>query len=158
VINHLINLLPPTKLYNLKSALYRWCGVNIGTNVRIVSSVNIWGTGTLRIGENTFIGHETLLLIGGGIVDIGANVDISSRVTISNGTHKKSICDLKAAGEGYALDINIGDGCWIGLSSTFIAGCNLGNNCIVAAGALAKGNYNPKMLVGGVPAKEIKNV
>ncbi|MBA6263218.1 DapH/DapD/GlmU-related protein [Colwellia sp. Bg11-12] len=138
----------------MKSRLYWWAGVIIGKNVRIISSSNIWGTGKLVIGDNTFIGHQSLILMGGSEIVIGNNVDISSNVTIVNGTHEKGK-EKKAAGDGIAKPIIIKNGSWLGASVTVIAGAVVGEQATVAAGALVAGNIGDKTLVGGVPAKII---
>jgi len=156
LVNHFCSILPPTRCYSLKALLYRWAGVGIGSNVRIVSSSNIWGTGQLEIGDNTFIGHQSLVLMGGSEVKVGNNVDISSNVTIVNGTHEIGGIG-KAAGVGVAKSIVIEDGCWLGASVTVIAGAVVGTQSIVAAGSVVRGKVPAYTIVGGVPAKIIKN-
>ena len=42
-------LLPETRLFGLKAALLRWCGAQVGTNVRLKSSVHITGDGQPRM-------------------------------------------------------------------------------------------------------------
>ncbi len=153
-VNHFCSILPPTRCYSLKAILYRWAGVDVGNNVRIISSSKIWGTGQLIIGDNTFIGHKSLILMGGSEVNIGHNVDISSNVTIVNGTHELGNNE-KAAGVGIARPIEINKGSWIGASATIIAGAKIGNRAIVAAGAVVTGEVEPGSVVGGVPAKII---
>ena len=154
-INHLTNLLPPTKFYSLKSNLYKFAGVKIGKNVRLISSVSIWGNGELVIDDNTFIGHETTILSGGAVIHIGKNVDISSRVLIVNGTHNKFDEPHKAAGNGYATNISIGDGSWVAASVSIIEGGMIGNCCIIGAGALVRNNIPNGSTATGIPAKVI---
>lgn len=156
VVNLFTGLLPATRLYGLKRTLYRWGGVELGDNVRIVSSARILGSGQLIIDDNTFIGHQTLILLGGGSISIGKNVDISSNVTIVNGTHEIATTSIKAAGKGYADDICIGEGCWVGVCATIIAGAQVKEGAIVAAGALVNGSVDALSIVGGVPCKVIK--
>lgn len=156
LINLITSLLPATRLYGFKRALYRWGGAELGVNVRIVSSARILGSGRLTIDDNTFVGHQTLILLGGGKITIGKDTDISSNVTIVNGTHEIATIGVKAAGAGYAEDICIGDGSWVGVSSTIIGGANIKEGVIVAAGALVKGKVDALSIVGGVPCKVIK--
>ncbi|MDE6764980.1 MAG: acyltransferase, partial [Duncaniella sp.] len=52
--------------------------------------------------------------------------------------------------------IVIGKGCWIGAKTTFLDGTELGDGCIVAAGAVVRGKFPSNCIVGGVPAKIIK--
>ena len=70
----------------------------------------------LYIGDNTFIGDESMIMGGKSNIYIGKNCDISSHVSIISGNHK--ICNIdKAAGDGYSEDITIEDGVWIGFGA-----------------------------------------
>jgi len=155
IVNAITSAFPPSKLYSLKSILYKWAGVELGDNVRIVSSVKIWGAGRLIIGHNTFIGHQTLILLGGGMINIANDVDISSNVVIVNGSHKKGVD--KGAGEGTYTNIFIESGAWLGASTTIIAGGNVGVNCIVGAGSLVNKSLIPQGVYAGVPAKMLSS-
>ncbi len=52
----------------------------------------------------------------------------------------------------------IGDNVWIGASVTIVPGVTIGDNAIIAAGAVVTKNVEPNTVVGGVPAKFIKNI
>ncbi|ODV40667.1 hypothetical protein AWV79_05580 [Cupriavidus sp. UYMMa02A] len=68
---HLVmTLLPPTRCFPLKRLLLRWCGAEVGTNVRIASSARFYLTGRLVIGDDTWIGHD--VLIAGGSADVSS--------------------------------------------------------------------------------------
>lgn len=47
---------------------------------------------------------------------------------------------------------------WIGAGATILPGVTIGENSIVAAGAVVTSNVEPNTIVGGVPAKFIKNI
>lgn len=156
IIYFIFPFLPPTRFYRVKCFLLRWAGIKVGSNVRIVSSARLLGSGQLTIGDNTFIGHFTKIIVGGGSVNIGGNVDISSNVTIINGSHNKYDIPGKAAGTGFSKNIHINDGSWIGASVTIIGGANVGKCSIVAAGATLVCDVPDFCMFGGVPAKSIK--
>lgn len=152
IISLFVKLIPNTRGFSLKSKLYRWAGAVIGDNVRIVSSVRIIGNGQLIIGDNTWIGHETMLLCSSR-TEIGANCDIAPRVYIGNGTHritpeKSRIADIESS-----EDIKIGNGCWIGVNSTILPGTTLGDKCVVAGGTVVTKSSSPYCLLAGVPAR-----
>ena len=93
--------MPATRFFKVKRGLLRWAGATIGSNVRIVSSAKFYLTGQLIIGDNTWIGHEVLVVGGDAPVCIGKNVDIAPRVNIITGGHqpngiKLSIIDKPA--------------------------------------------------------------
>jgi maltose O-acetyltransferase len=105
----------------------------------------------LKIGNNTFIGDETLIAGGKSIVTIGENCDISSRVNIITGTHKIGNIE-HAAGEGYSENIIIKDGVWIGVGATILHGVTIGKGSIIAAGSVVTKNIPSGVLAAGVPA------
>lgn len=159
MISYLVNLiiffLPSSRLYSLKRTLLQIGGVKVGANVRVMR-IRVSGV-KLQIGDNTFIGDDTLIMGGESLVTIGKNCDISSRVNIVTGTHKLGSIQ-QAAGEGYAEDIVIEDGVWIGFGATILHGVTIGAGSIVAAGALVNISVPAGVLLGGVPAKIIKKI
>ena len=63
-------------------------------------------------------------------------------------------------GIGLVWDIETGtDGeVWVGSKVTFLDGSEVGNNSVVAAGAVVNGKFPPNVVIGGVPAKVIKEI
>lgn len=56
------------------------------------------------------------------------------------------------------LPVNIGDHVWIASSVKILKGCNIGNNCIVASGAvLQRRSFEKNSLIAGNPANAIKS-
>lgn len=155
--NFLISYLPTTRFFLLKRELLRWAGVKAGKNIRICSNVRIYGNGELSIGDNTWIGHETLIICSEKI-QIGANVDIAPRCYIGTGTHKIDIQSPNVAGAGLSIPITIGDGAWLCTHCTILPGAIIGNKSIVAAGAVVKGKIPPLEMWGGIPAKKLKEL
>lgn len=151
-------LLPATRLFGLKRWLLRLAGAKVGNNVRCASSARFQLTGPLQIGADTWIGHEVLVVGGDAPVEIGACCDIAPRVLIATGTHQIAPHAAHVAGKGYSLPIRIGDGCWIGAGAIILGGTTLGAHCIVAAGAVVRGQFPERVLIGGVPARVIKSI
>ena len=54
-------------------------------------------------------------------------------------------------------DINIGSDVWIGSNSVILKGVSIGEGAIIAAGAVVTKDVQPYTIVGGCPAKFIKN-
>lgn len=158
-IYHLITkFIPATRCFYLKSILLRWCGAKIGENVRIASSATFLTTGELTIGNNTWIGHDVLVLGGTAPIIIGANCDIAPRVALISGTHKiNSMPNEQVAGPGYSLPIKIEDGCWLCANALVLGGAKISKRTIVAPNSVVKNQYQKDgVLIGGTPAKIIK--
>lgn len=54
--------------------------------------------------------------------------------------------------------VTIGDDVWIGAHATILPGVHIGNNCVIAAGAVVTHDVPDNTLVGGVPAKILKTL
>lgn len=156
-INRLIfSVLPETRCFGLKRALLRLAGAKIGNNVRICSSAMIIGVGELKIGDNTWIGQR-VMLIASSKIKIGKNVDIAPNVYIGNGTHEITPERDRIADVELSKDIEIGDGCWICVNSTILAGVSIGKKCVVAAGTVVTKSFDNMKLIVGIPA-EVKKI
>lgn len=148
--NLLLFFLPGSRLFSFKRYLLKSIGVKVGNNVRIMG-IRVQGV-CLTIGDNTFIGDQTVITGGRSKVTIGANCDISSRVNIVTGTHGIGNIE-RAAGKGYSEDIVIEDGVWIGFGSTILHGVTIGKGSIIGAGSVVTKSIPSGVLAAGVPAK-----
>ena len=59
---------------------------------------------------------------------------------------------------GIATPITIGNDVWIGGNVTILPGVKIGNNVVIAAGAVVTKDIPNNSLVGGIPAKIIKEL
>lgn len=143
-------LLPETRCWKVKRALLRLSGATIGRNVKICSSVSIFGSGKLIIGDNVWVGHRTLLIVSSKIL-IGNHVNIGPNCFIGTGTHEISPSSQCIGGKGVSKDIIIGDGSWLCAGTSVIAGCSLGEKCVVACGTVVTKDFEGYNLIAGVP-------
>jgi maltose O-acetyltransferase len=157
IIRFLLRLIPLIKFPKLNVCLYRLQGFDIDKSARIYSSVQMLGTIGVKIGNNTFIGHETIITGGKAKIEIGANCDISDRVSIFCGTHEIDATGVRTAGKGIGKDVLIGDGVWIGHGALILPGVRIGNKAIIAAGSVVHKNVEEGTIVGGNPIKIIRN-
>jgi acetyltransferase-like isoleucine patch superfamily enzyme len=158
VYSLLCMLLPATRFFGFKRWLLGVAGCDLGWNVRIASSARFQLQGPLRVGADTWIGHDVLVVGGDAPVHIGANCDIAPRVTLATGTHQVEPQAAHVAGKGYSVPITIEDGCWIGAGALILGGTVIRSHSIVAAGAVVRGEFPPRVLIGGVPARVIKSI
>lgn len=108
----------------------------------------------IRLGKNIFINHACSFLDMGGIT-IEDHVQIGPKVNLITENHPIDPSDRKT------LDlqpIHIKKNVWIGAGVTILPGVTLGENSIVAAGALVRKDVEANTIVAGIPAKIIKHI
>ena len=157
IYNLITVFLPETKFFKLKNFILKIAGATIGKNVRICSSTKILGNGELIIGNNTWVGHQGLIISSSKIM-IGADVDIAPRVYIGTGTHEININCNNIAGKGISKDVQIDDGTWIGVNCTILPGLYIGKKNIITAGSIVTKSTTKENMYGGIPAKLIKRL
>ena len=151
IVNH---ILCGTKFFGAKRRLLQWVGYEIGSNTKIVGP--LFCTATLRIGADCWIGRG-LTVHGNGTVTIGDRCDIAPDVTFLTGGHEIGDEDRRAGG-GEQYDITVGSGTWIGGKSTILRSTRIGRSCVVAACACVTKDVADHHLVGGVPARTIREL
>lgn len=138
-------------------------GITFGENVSIGKNTCIECSGTLKdigkgliVGDNVGLGTHGFFGCAGGI-KIGNNTIFGNYVTLHSENHNYSNTDIPIRNQGInRKGIVIGEDCWIGAKATILDGTNIGKGCIVAAGAVVKGDIPEYSIIGGVPAKIIK--
>lgn len=152
-----IRLIPETRFFWLKVKLLRIAGVTIDSSVRACSSVTILGNGSLSVGRDVWIGHQSMIVCSADVA-IGARVDIGPRAYIGTGSHVIDPLGDRAAGPGESLPISIGDGAWIGAGATILPGVSIGRMAVIGAGAVVTTNVAPGDVVIGVPSRRLRNL
>jgi maltose O-acetyltransferase len=92
------------------------------------------------------------------LVSIGSRVLIGHGVQITTDTHEVESSDRRAIGGSHAKKIRIGDDCWLGAGVLVLPGVTIGRGCTIAAGAVVAKDVEENCLVGGVPARLIRNL
>ena len=108
----------------------------------------------ITIGKNVFINHACSFLDMGGIT-IEDDVLIGPKVNLITENHPLNPEDRKSL---VCKPIVIKRNAWIGAAATILPGVTIGENAVVAAGAVVTTDVLPNTIVGGVPAKFIKNI
>lgn len=133
--------------------------VKIGafSNLSCTSHLSKYGKG-LKIGNNSAVGDYTQFGAAGGI-EIGNDVIMGSYISFHSENHNFSNKEVLIREQGVSsLGIKIGNNVWVGAKVTFLDGCSVGNNSVVAAGAVVNGQYPDNSVIGGVPAKVLKSL
>jgi len=143
-----------TYFFDAKRKLLISIGYSIGNNTKIVGP--LWNTGKLSIGENCWIG-KNLVVHGNGTVCIGDNCDIAPEVVFLTGGHQVGTANRRA-GVGERYHISVGNGTWIGARSTILGNTSIGHGCVITACACVTKSISDDVMVGGVPAKVIREL
>ncbi|HDR4604255.1 MULTISPECIES: sugar O-acetyltransferase [Bacillus] len=106
----------------------------------------------ITIGKNVFFNTGCSFQDRGGI-HIRDNCMIGMNVTIATLNHGLT---LETRNTTYAFPVTIGENVWIGSSATILPGVTIGNNSVVAAGAVVTKDVPANTVVAGVPAKVVK--
>lgn len=112
---------------------------------------------TIEIGRYTYIGHHTHLACteNGSTIIIGDRCMLSSYVQIRTGD-SHSILDMEGNRINHAASVTVGDHCWLGEGCKVLKGVTLGNDSVVSTGAIVTKSFCCNVLVGGLPAKVLK--
>lgn len=113
-------------------------------------------------GKNIHVGDNFLANYNVTILDI-APVYVGNHVMIGPGTLISTVGHpLSPKGRrehlGIAKPVTIGNDVWIGGNCIILPGVTIGNNVVVAAGAVVTKDVPDNCVVGGVPAKFIKSI
>lgn len=129
----------------------------IGRNSRIecTGSLSSIGRG-ISIGDRSTFGSDCFFGAAGGIT-IGNDVLAGQNIRFHSENHIFSDSNKLIREQGVTREgIHIGNNCWIGAGAVFLDGSSLGDGCVVAANAVVGKKFPGNVIVGGVPAKVIK--
>lgn len=112
-------------------------GVNIGNNCKLIGSPN-WGSEPWLI----FIGNHTEVSF-----DVAFITHDGATWCFRDSEQYKNVLKFGR--------IRIGNNCFVGARSTILPGVNIGDDCIIAAGAVVNKDIPSGEVWGGVPAQYI---
>lgn len=125
-----------------------------GTKILAQEKYNV--SGQIEIGKNVEIHYNNRF-------DITGKISIQDDVHTGEGcfihTHNH-ICDKPGSIwiQGIMVKpVTIEKGCWIGTNAQIMPGVKIEEGTIVAAGAIVTKNFGKNLVIGGIPAKIIKN-
>lgn len=110
----------------------------------------------VEIGENFYANMDCVFLDVNKII-IGNNVMLGPRVGFYTAGHPID-AEIRNQELEFGLPIVVEDNVWIGANATILPGVTIGKNSIIAAGAVVTKNVPTNTIVGGNPAKVIREV
>jgi acetyltransferase-like isoleucine patch superfamily enzyme len=141
-LSNLVGLYSRTIIVTRAPGAYIRIGDNVG-----MSGVTIYARKGIEIGENTAIGGNTKIL----------DNDFHP---IEAETRNKLLMDRNGGDSDLipAKPIKIGRNCFIGCNTIILKGTELGDGCVVGAGAVVSGKFEPDSVIVGNPARCIRKV
>lgn len=125
---------------------------NIGENSRVMPPVTVVRGNKVRIGKNVVVMNNSLFMAAGGIT-IEDDVKVAANAQLISNNH-----DLYDHAVLTCKPVHLKHNCWIGVGATILPGVTIGENAIVAAGAIVTKDVEDNTVVGGNPAKLIKRL
>ena len=115
-------------------------------------------------GARVYINSNACLELGSGYINSNLNlscfqhIKIGEHVAISENVTLRDSDDhtLSCASQPVTSPITIGDHVWIGMNVTILKGVTIGDEAVIAAGAVVTRDIPPHCLAAGVPARVIK--
>jgi acetyltransferase-like isoleucine patch superfamily enzyme len=139
----------------LRAAFSELIGRQVGERFMLIPPFSTDCGLNITIGNNAFINQGCHFMDMGGIT-IGDDVMIGPKVNLVSAGHP--VAPSERRNGIVAKPIVIGNNVWIGAAATILPGVTVGNNAVVAAGAVVSRDVGADTLVAGVPARKLKSL
>lgn len=138
----------------IRTLFERLTGRSVDESFRIFPPFTADFGKNITVGRNVFFNSGCRLQDHGGIF-VGDNVLFGHNVVLATLDH-----DLDPARRSllHCAPIHIGNDVWVGANATITKGVTVGDGAVIAAGAVVTRDVPPRTVVGGVPAKVLKEI
>lgn len=155
-IRRIANSVRAFYMLNIRRSWVNWGGIK--TLVRIPRSTAIQSPHKdVTIGDRVQFGPNCRIqcdIVFGNSILMAANVQFIGKDDHITNIPGKTIWN---SGRGDSQKTHVGNDVWIGNGAIIIAGVTIGDGAIVAAGSVVTKDVEPCTIVGGNPARFIKN-
>ena len=113
----------------------------------------------VRLGRDVYVGFDIEFDTNHPeLIEIGNHVTISHRCIIASHMATNVDTPLQRIYPPMAAAVKVGDGTWICTGAILVPGVTIGENSVVAAGAVVTRDVPPNTLVAGSPARPVKHL
>ena len=141
----------PDEVRGLLSELF---GYRVPQSLRVFPPLYADFGKNIAVGENVFINACCHFQDHGGVT-IGDGCQIGHNVVFATLNHGLS---PEERSHTYPAPIVLEKNVWVGSNATILQGVTIGDNAVIAAGAVVTKDVAANSIVGGVPAKSIKSI
>ncbi|HEY4201889.1 MAG TPA: sugar O-acetyltransferase [Devosiaceae bacterium] len=142
-------------LDGLSAAFSELIGKPVGERFMVIPPFSTDCGLNITVGSNVFINQGCHFMDMGGIT-IGDDVMIGPKVNLVSAGHP--VAPSERRNGIVAKPIVIGNNVWIGAAATILPGVTVGDNSVIAAGAVVSRSIAADTLVAGVPARVLKHL
>ena len=139
-----------------KEAAIRELFGSVGKNPNVLPGFRCDNGLNIHVGDE-FLANYNVTILDISPVTMGDNVWIAPNTLITTINHPISPKGRRQH-LGISKPVKIGNDVWIGGNATILPGVTIGNNVIVAAGAVVTHDVPDNVIVGGIPAKVIREI
>ena len=143
----------------MRRELLKLAGLRLSGKVIVLGPLTVVPVGggkNIRIGDRTFLNSNIRFASRGGVT-IGRFVQIAANVNFETASHDIDFEAGSTRRSTYA-PIIVHDHAWIGSGAIILPGVTIGRGAVVAGGAVVHRDVEPLTVVGGVPARFIRQV
>lgn len=137
--------------HRVRNNAYRRAGLTLGPTSSIHYRAEFYAPEQIIIGNHCVIG-DSCFLDGRSGLTIDDNVNIGSHVSIYTRQHDVDSPDFAEVGG----PVRIGSYAWVASHAIILPGVTIGEGAVVAAGAVVTRDVDPYVMVGGNPARPIR--
>jgi len=131
-------------------------GPNVVLSAGMAPGQELLSDRIIEIGSRTLIGRGSHI-VGHWHIEIGDDIQTGPNVYITDQNHGYQDLDRPiGAQDPIEAAVKIGSGSWLGANVVVLPGSDIGEHCVVAAGAVVRGVFPDRVVIAGVPAKVVR--